>query len=56
MAEVTARRFRLGSPAAAAVLFVLALALGAASLPLAGLAGRGAGNNTPEDIPGRDTR
>jgi len=34
MAEVTARRFRLSSPATAVVLFVLALALGVASLPL----------------------
>jgi len=32
MAEVTARRFRLGSPTTAVVLFVLALALGVASL------------------------
>jgi hypothetical protein len=46
MAEVAARRFRLGSPATAVVLFVLALALGVASLPLASLAGRAAGNNT----------
>ena len=40
------RRFRPGSPATAVVLFVLTLALGAAALPLAGLAGRAAGDNT----------
>jgi hypothetical protein len=50
MAEVTARRVRLGSPATAVVLFVLALALWVASLPLAGLAGRAAGNNTGSDV------
>ena len=38
------RRFRLGSTATAVVLFVLALAMGVASLPLAGLAGRAAGS------------
>ena len=49
MAEVTARRFRLRSPAAAVMLFMLALALGVASLPLAGLAGRAAGSNAGND-------
>jgi hypothetical protein len=49
MAEATARRFLLGPPAAAVTLFVLALALGVASLPLAGLAGRAAGSNTGND-------
>jgi len=50
MAAVTARRFRLGSPATAIVLFVLVLALGVASLPLAGLAGRAAGNDTGSTV------
>ena len=35
MAEVTARRLRLGSPATAVVLFVLVLALGVASVAVA---------------------
>ena len=51
MAEATARRFRgWASRATAVVLFVLALALGVASLPLAGLAGRAAGSNTGSDV------
>ena len=50
MAEVTARRFRLGSPATAVVLFMLTLVLGVVSPPLAGLAGGAAGNNTGSDI------
>jgi hypothetical protein len=44
------RRLRLGSRATAVVLFVLVLALVVASLPLAGLAGRAAGNNTGSDV------
>ena len=47
--DVAARRFRLRSPTTAVVLFVLVLALAAASLPLADLAGRAAGNNTGSD-------
>ena len=42
MAEAAVRRFRLGSPVTAVVLFGLVLALGVALLPLAGLAGRAA--------------
>jgi len=49
-AKVTAQHFRLGLPAVAVVLFVLALALAVASLPLAALAGRAAGNNTGHDV------
>src|SRR5260370_17578048 len=49
-AEVMARRVRLGSPATAIVLFVLVLALGVASLPLAALAGRAAGNDTGSTV------
>ena len=45
-----ARRVRLGSPATAIVLFVLVLALGVASLPLAALAGRAAGNDTGSTV------